>query len=345
MASNNSIRLDKTFADVLLLVGVNKTPIYAHANFLSQNCEYYRTALADRWTEPVRVPEDIAVDPRVRRNLRAVLSHPEADETTANLVLMFIYTGFVSISTDLLLPVAVFADSILLVDLKKYCLAGYYQDMYPYNCLAFYATCIKLQESEYLKIAALMLALQNLPDAIQGGKSVFRGLDVEQLSHIIRFYAFPRVEVGRLLVGWAKALQGIDSTDDTGFDVRQACEDIKPIVYLCTTEDLFISALTSNGCFWESRVSDNVKFDTWGEATILDSRVLMCPIERYAFWKQFSRQFQMMVPDTTPILLYRATEHNFSEIEFHKRCLVHACLDQNYSWEGCWRFYQFGMGG
>ncbi|ORY47068.1 hypothetical protein BCR33DRAFT_783480 [Rhizoclosmatium globosum] len=322
MASNNSIRLDKTFADVLLLVGVNKTPIYAHANFLSQNCEYYRTALADRWTEPFRVPEDIAVDPRVRRNLRAVLSHPEVHETTVNLALEFIYTKSVSVPNEMLLCVAIFADSILLANLKDKCIRRAYKLLSPSNSLDFYVMCNKLQQPKYLIIGALMSALQNLPAAIQGGKLALCELDAHELCHILRFYAFPCAETGRLLVGWAKALQGIDSNEDSGFDVKQAWVDIEPMLHFCDEQDPFITSLaeSSSRNALTNKVSSPIKVDRWGKARTLDSQVLGGPIEQYAFWRQFREQFGNTIPCRKPAILYRATEHKFSDLDFKNLC-------------------------
>ncbi|KAJ3066336.1 hypothetical protein HDU98_010378 [Podochytrium sp. JEL0797] len=136
------LRSDQTFADVLLLVGEAKKPVSAHGNILSLRCDYYKQALAIRWSQSVVIPEGVKVD---EKGIRAVLSHPDIDEETMDVLLEFIYTGEADVPDTLLTSVAIAADQLLLESIKIQCLEHRVKhSLVPENALELYSLCDKL---------------------------------------------------------------------------------------------------------------------------------------------------------------------------------------------------------
>ncbi|ORY49155.1 hypothetical protein BCR33DRAFT_763572 [Rhizoclosmatium globosum] len=153
----NAMRLDKSLADIVILVDESKTPIYAHSVILSHRSEYYKKALSTRWIknqdrtvllEGIALPTDL--DPQ---HIRAVLTHPDTDVETLNILLEYIYTGSACVPESQLSSVALFADYISMDDVKLQCLA--YWNMHLLkgeNALDFYALAVRLGEKEYQRI-------------------------------------------------------------------------------------------------------------------------------------------------------------------------------------------------
>ncbi|KAJ3073713.1 hypothetical protein HDU98_000849 [Podochytrium sp. JEL0797] len=165
----NAIRLDPTFADVLLLVGPSKTPVFAHANILSQTCEYYNKALSETWSDSsVVVAKDVEIDAKRSKSLRAVLSHLDVKDETLHTILEFIYTGTATVEESLLSEVALISDLLLLPSIKDQCLEHFAANLTPVNAFDFYALCDTLG-NEKLKEEAPLKAGSNITEAVGSG--------------------------------------------------------------------------------------------------------------------------------------------------------------------------------
>ncbi|KAJ3077010.1 hypothetical protein HDU98_009411, partial [Podochytrium sp. JEL0797] len=232
---NNAIRLDPTFSDVLLLVGPSKTPVFAHANILSQNCEYYATALSQRWDDSVALPDGVEIDKERSKSLRAVLSHPDVEIETIYAILEFVYTGSAEIPDPMILKVALFPHQLLLPFVKNLCLEHFADNVLsPKNAFEFYILCDTLGHRKF-KHKTLWMASSNMPEAVNCGRTVLHDMTGDQLGPAMRFPGFLTAEKWRLLIGWAKAQQSsthisLEAGIGAPFDIEQARDDIAELV-------------------------------------------------------------------------------------------------------------------
>ncbi|KAJ3075511.1 hypothetical protein HDU98_007884 [Podochytrium sp. JEL0797] len=206
VSSNNAIRMDPTFSDVLLLVGTSKIPIFAHAAILSQNCKYYA--------------KGVEIDAKRSKSLRAVLSHPDVEIETLHTILEFIYTGTAK--------VALFADQRLLPSVKSRCLDHFAANILTAkNAFEFYTLCDTLGQQDF-KDSALLKAASNVLAAVD---ATCCGMHGEQLEPLIRFKRLGSADKWRLLISWAKAQQAcedlsIEAGITTDFDAVKKRDDI-----------------------------------------------------------------------------------------------------------------------
>ncbi|KAI9334985.1 hypothetical protein BDR26DRAFT_936773 [Obelidium mucronatum] len=191
--ANNAIRADKAFADVLLLVGPAKTPVYAHAAILAANCAYYKQALSVRWKSPVP-KKGLDIDPAVK--LRAVLTHPDIELQVMNIILEFIYTGTTEVPAILAEETALFADQILLESLKDQCLSYFTRNcISPVNAFDAFTLCGRLN---YIKGqgTALFLASIDLSTAISSGKQCLKEMSPDIMAETLSFMNLMRNSAG-----------------------------------------------------------------------------------------------------------------------------------------------------
>ncbi|KAJ3288423.1 hypothetical protein HDU79_004856 [Rhizoclosmatium sp. JEL0117] len=211
---NNSIRKNPDFADVLLLIGPSKTPIWAHANILSEGCDYYKTALACRWIgrgEPSPIPQDLDIGSKV---VRAVINHPDVDLETMTIVLEFIYAKTVIVPVHLLSKAALFADQLVLTDLVDECVKFIMDQVSEKNAFEYYMIGQRLDNMK-LKVSSLRTISRKLNECIKEGKSVLAELDSDGICDIVQFRMFDATQKWMLSIVWIKSKQGLD---DIGFD-------------------------------------------------------------------------------------------------------------------------------
>ncbi|KAJ3065592.1 hypothetical protein HDU98_011059, partial [Podochytrium sp. JEL0797] len=332
--SNNAIRLNSAFSDVLLLVGPSKTPIFAHANILSQNCEYYGKALSETWSDSsVVVPEGVEIDEKRLKSLRAVLTHPDVEIETMTVILEFIYTGTATVADSMHSKVALFADQLILPSVKTQCLKHFAANVLtPRTAFEFYVFCDTLGDEQF-KAEALLKAGDKMKEAVEGGRAVLSALGVDQLMTMIRHRRMTPVNKWRLLVGWAKARQGcedvsIESGMTADFNAEKAREDIcdfVPVARLCSiaigpfkrTVVPLVEILSGN---IRSLLSEHFGChvgDRWG--TVLADKSKVLDRECMASLLQELQQVTSAVP-TKLNLLFRASENSFEASKFHKSC-------------------------
>ncbi|ORY47038.1 hypothetical protein BCR33DRAFT_115553 [Rhizoclosmatium globosum] len=330
---NDSIRQNKDFADVLLLIGPSKTPIWAHAAILSQGCDYYKAALSMHWT--TSPPQDLDVGTKI---VRAVLNHPDVDVETMNIVLEFIYSGTARVSADKLSTVALFADELVLGELVaqcvKYCRRALVQS--PKTAFEFYALGQKLNNHE-LKYDSVYAVSWNLEVSAVEGKAFLAQLDVNEIREVLSNTELDEINKWRLSVIWTKAQQNLGDISfksglSTGFDVQRAAQDIKPLILsnklFLFEKESYLSEVAPYACLLEESTltllkahldihDDQTPVDT--TVQLFDSRILMSPEEQRQFLTQIKAVSNRLRP-TKMKLIYRASEHNFSNSKFHEIC-------------------------
>ncbi|ORY49156.1 hypothetical protein BCR33DRAFT_714199, partial [Rhizoclosmatium globosum] len=143
-AAYNQMRLDQSLADVVILVGETRTPVFAHSIVLSHRSDYYKNALSNRW---INDSNDLH---------SSCALHPNTDFETINIVLEFIYTGSVTIPDSCLSRFAVFADFLTLESVSQSCLDYWAASLLsPSNAMEFYVLTDKLNHVEYQSRAIL----------------------------------------------------------------------------------------------------------------------------------------------------------------------------------------------
>ncbi|KAJ3287543.1 hypothetical protein HDU79_005590 [Rhizoclosmatium sp. JEL0117] len=238
----NAMRLDKSLADIVILVDESKTPIYAHSVILSHRSEYYKKALSTRWIknqdrtallEGIALPADL--DPQ---HIRAVLTHPDTDVETLNILLEYIYTGSACVPESQLSSVALFADYISMDDVKLQCLA--YWNMHLLkgeNALDFYALAVRLGEKEYQARALLCWGKTNTLWNQPSGSNILQHMDEQDIKTLILCDLFDCWQKWSILIHWSKLRQGIPFEDvklgvSAAFNINAAYNDINRLLHL-----------------------------------------------------------------------------------------------------------------
>ncbi|KAJ3064448.1 hypothetical protein HDU98_012149 [Podochytrium sp. JEL0797] len=213
-ASLKTLLTTSKFADVLLLVGEQRTPVLAHANLISLHCEFYERALEDRWNtgqDPVVVPEGVQVDAKTASSLRAVFTHPDVDLETITAVLEFIYTGTVQVPDAILTRVAMFADQLLLRSLKDQCMQHRLDHSLTHeNALEFFVTSRRLGFLEG-KEAALCETFDQFDKTIEAGRELLADMSKDDVRDVLAYNSISNVEHWSFLVAWLKARQQVEN--------------------------------------------------------------------------------------------------------------------------------------
>ncbi|KAJ3293794.1 hypothetical protein HDU79_011911 [Rhizoclosmatium sp. JEL0117] len=336
--NNKSLLDDSRYADVLLLIGESRDPVWAHAGILAKNCEYYDSALPDRWNNPdvpAIIPNSITFDGKRSKRLLAVLSHPDVDIEPFKIVLEYIYCGTVKVPEELLKHVALVADQLLIPSLVSQCVKKIMDNtLSPETSFDVYFLCLQLNELKNAQ-EALTFVIDDVTNALQAGKEVIRDTSSEEVKDILKYQKFDAAQRWRIIIGWVKAKQGIENVSlesgPLGLNIIQAKNDIQdliPILKLSLMSKLeFITRVAPFASLIESNLVEFLKghFDFEGDIQslasskiILDSRIFDIPAIN-KFWDLLTANIKLFQPKEMK-LLYRGSEHNFREAKFHERC-------------------------
>ncbi|KAJ3066291.1 hypothetical protein HDU99_003889, partial [Rhizoclosmatium hyalinum] len=195
----NALRTNDDFADILLLIGESKTPIWAHANILAQSCDFYKTALAARWNaseSTAQLPSTINKD----NFIRSIISHPDVGVDTFNIILEFLYCGKVTIPSDLLTSAAMFSNQLMVKALRDqsldYCLnIGLSVD----NAFEIFVLGERLCRSD-VRVNALIKVMDDLPKSVQCGCDILADMDTESIELVLTFEPFTAVQRWRIAI-------------------------------------------------------------------------------------------------------------------------------------------------
>ncbi|KAI9335717.1 hypothetical protein BDR26DRAFT_1009167 [Obelidium mucronatum] len=245
-----SLRNDKQFADVLLLVGKSQTPFYTHANILASKSEYFKSALSSRWKSKskLEIPKSVLADFKTSSEfmyIRAVLKHPDVHVQVMDSILEYLYSDSVEIQSDLVMEAAVFADQILLEDFKIQCVDHMFSQqeggngggLTASNALELYHFCGRLNMPHPQEHAASIMKA-NLLESLVAGREWLAGMNAENVKEFFQntpsFTAAHRWEV---LIAWSKSLQeteyiSVGSGITADFNIETAQKDTKPILSL-----------------------------------------------------------------------------------------------------------------
>ncbi|ORY46928.1 POZ domain-containing protein [Rhizoclosmatium globosum] len=327
--SNNALRLNPAFADVVLLVGETQKEVYAHAAILAQNCEYYNRALADRWTSTDTTPLG-------NKTFRAVLTHPDVTVDVLNIVLEFIYTGTTKVPDEHITSVCLFADQLVLPLLVDQCIKHYTDYLLcPNNAFDFYVLCHKLSR-DGAKGAAILTVLDGFNEAIQHGGHAILELGDDELRRVLMFHMLTPEQRWRIVIAWVKLRQGVEDValehglgDD--FNLEHGREDVKDLIpfvgysrsqgyytayvvpYLDILEDGLVALL--KGHFVPLVIQGN---ETWG-ADLLPNSAILNRSSFQTLCNLVNSNIKLITPTETK-LLFRASEHGFSNAKFHQQC-------------------------
>ncbi|KAJ3070607.1 hypothetical protein HDU98_006361 [Podochytrium sp. JEL0797] len=213
-ASLKTLLQSSKFADVLLLVGEQRTPVLAHANLISLHCEFYERALEERWNtsqDPVVVPVGVQVDAKTASSLRAVFNHPDVDLKTLTAVLEFVYTGSVQVPDSILTRVAMFADQLLLYSLKDQCLQHLLNhSLTKQNALEFYVISKRLGFLAGTK-EALCETFEHFDEAVEAGRGLLADMSEGDVREILACKSLSTIEHWSFLVAWLKSRQDVEN--------------------------------------------------------------------------------------------------------------------------------------
>ncbi|ORY47026.1 hypothetical protein BCR33DRAFT_715398, partial [Rhizoclosmatium globosum] len=173
------------------------------------SCDFYKTALAARWNaseSTTQLPSTINKD----KFIRSIISHPDVDVDTFNIILEFLYCGKVT--------VAMFSNQLMVKALRDQCLDyclnfGLSVD----NAFEIFVLGERLCRSD-VRVNALIKVMDDLPKSL-----------------VLTFEPFTAVQRWRIAIAWVKAAQGCDEISiESGipddFDVAMA-QDFESLVY------------------------------------------------------------------------------------------------------------------
>ncbi|KAJ3064351.1 hypothetical protein HDU99_004494, partial [Rhizoclosmatium hyalinum] len=338
-ADFNAIRLDPTHADVVILAGESKTPIFAHAAILMHRCEYYKNALSNRWNSS---DQDLSTQLdgfAVSKHIHAVLSHPDADAKTVNIVLEFIYTGIANIPADYLSRVITFADYLTLDSLKSQCLDCWVaRVLSPENALEFYALATRFRDYG-CQTRALLCAKPVITETIvfTSGAGILKDMNHAELLQLLQFKNFPSWMRWIFLIHWSKLKQDciiepVNLGITTGYDIEKALADIMqflPVIGLYKMEmDKFstfvLPYLSMFPLDMQKTLSAHYKLTYSGEwcdtifSEILREDVFLDLLNRLC--KQLKKPFGVDDNMFECDRLFLSSESVHINIDFHKAC-------------------------
>ncbi|SPQ98230.1 unnamed protein product (mitochondrion) [Plasmodiophora brassicae] len=216
----SSLVNDRDSADVVLLVGPERTPVYAHALILRARCQFYRERLSpvNAVMEPLSnfVANADAVRPAAAV---AVVYHADQEVTTVVTVLQYLYCGIVEIPRDYLLPTSNLAEQLLLSDLSDRCLRFYSEQVLASDtALRFFLHCHHLSKSTLLgrPIALLVNPYRDPVPPMSFNVNRDSWLCSVTLEHMISILTFAELDdLTRWHLVWAFAcVQGLRHLDD-----------------------------------------------------------------------------------------------------------------------------------
>ncbi|ORY49142.1 hypothetical protein BCR33DRAFT_847796 [Rhizoclosmatium globosum] len=330
----NAIRLDESVADVILLVGEERKPIYAHANILIHGSEYYKNALSGRWDhQNLRESlEGVPVDSN--KFLRAVLSHPDVDVETINIILEFIYTGSATVPESCLSRVAVFADFLTMEVVKKQCLDYWAMiRLSEANALDFYLLAKTLDSPEYESRA--LLCVKGVSALAGNGMDILKAMDEVEIRELLSFKEFTPLTKWILLINWVKLKQGFEvgCGFPQHFNFEIGVADLAPLISLV---GLFkMDAQIINHCvrpYWEiippllqNSLTDHFELDGSAEQWLepLSSCILTqdaLPVFLHRIAEKLSKRLSSwnLLFRTSPLI-----DETECDNEFHKACNGH----------------------
>ncbi|KAJ3125720.1 hypothetical protein HK100_010630 [Physocladia obscura] len=328
----DSLRLDSEMADVVLLVGPDETPIFAHGNILAKA---RKKLIGDSET----AVKDVTFQ------TKTVIKHPTVSVETVNFVLKYMYTGAVEVPFTMIMKVASFANELLVTVLVENCVNCLNcNGLIPENAFEIYAHIKSLSISDdtvlEIKSRAMTVGAASMDLTLKAGKDELEQMSAADIADMMAFIAFSVDHRWQVLVGWMKARQ-CTSTDlsiesgipkDPGFNAAAASVDISsllaevglfefsPADYLSKIEPflpLFPALLTPFLSFHFTSTRASAAKE-WGVG--LKSKILSHTQIILVFEKLTNAAKILHKPSLLAKLLYRASDSQFSVTDFHTKC-------------------------
>ncbi|KAJ3048922.1 hypothetical protein HDU99_009040, partial [Rhizoclosmatium hyalinum] len=190
----------------------------------------------------------------------------------------------------------------------------------PQNSLAFYEICHRIDLTE-LKERALLCALEDLEIAIEGGRNVLSGMSDDSVESLLLYEPMTFEERQLLYCCWVNSREHHVVDTDNG-----NCHTFEDLIS-DESEPIWISDLISTPESDELSLMDRIfpSSVVWGHRTLRpkDSKLFDSAAVFNSFWdsiKQATLSARSSNFSIKPQLLFRASEHDFSNAAFHKYC-------------------------
>jgi hypothetical protein len=205
-------------SDVILLAGVEKSPVYAHSFVLRANSTFYETNLSGRWEQ---TSNDQAK--------QYTINHPEIEPDVLLIILAKFYTGCCEIPQDKLLDVAKAAGYLLLYDELGLSCVQYFEEHHlsAKNAFTFFKFATQQRHTQH-QFCAIHALLEYIERAVYHDKEGLAVLDVDEIGVIVAAPILSDEEKWLLLTHWIIAQHsGTDSTPVKDVLNEMASEDLK----------------------------------------------------------------------------------------------------------------------